>query len=85
MGPMPITDEMKKAREEKLEKMYDKINKRIKLAIEHGNCSTYFPCDKETDKDIYDEVKSRYEAVGYIIKPTGTIGGVWQLTEDICW
>lgn len=85
MGPLPITDEMKKAKQEKLEKMYEKVNTRIQKAIERGCCSTYFPCDKDRDKDIYDEVRAKYEAVGYIIKPTGYIGGVWQLTEDICW
>lgn len=85
MGPLEITKEMKDAKQERLAKMYDKVNARIKNAVEHGYCSTYFPCDKENDKDIYDEVRAKYEAAGYKIKPTGTIGGVWQLSEDICW
>lgn len=85
MGPMPITDEMKKIREDKIAKMCDKINTRIQKAVEAGECTTYFPCDKSSDKDIYDEVRAKYENVGYTIKPTGYIGGIWQLTEDICW
>lgn len=35
--------------------------------------------------DYQDEVKKRFQKAGYIVKPTGYIGGVWQLTEDICW
>lgn len=85
MGPMPITDEMKNAKQERLEKMYDKVNDKIKNALDRGRSCAYFPCDKVNDKDIYDEVRAKYEAEGYIIRPTGVIAGVWQLTEDICW
>ena len=36
--------------------------------------------------DAYsDEIKERFTQAGYRIKPTGYVGGVWQLTEDICW
>lgn len=35
--------------------------------------------------DYASEVKEKFRQAGYIIKPTGYIGGVWQLTEDICW
>lgn len=35
--------------------------------------------------DYADEIKKRFRDAGYVIKPTGYIGGVWQLTEDICW
>ena len=35
--------------------------------------------------DYADEIKKRFQKAGYIIKPTGYIGGVWQLTEDIMW
>lgn len=35
--------------------------------------------------DYQTEIKERFRKAGYIIKPTGYIGGVWQLTEDICW
>lgn len=35
--------------------------------------------------DYADEIKKRFQKAGYIIKPTGYIGGVWQLTEDIYW
>ena len=35
--------------------------------------------------DYASEVKAKFKAAGYVIKPTGYIGGVWQLTEDIRW
>ena len=35
--------------------------------------------------DYADEIREKFRQAGYIIKPTGYIGGVWQLTEDICW
>ena len=35
--------------------------------------------------DYASEIKKKFQQAGYIIKPTGYIGGVWQLTEDICW
>ena len=35
--------------------------------------------------DYASEIKAKFKQAGYIIKPTGYIGGVWQLTEDICW
>ena len=82
---LKITDEMKQAREKRIADMEQRIDKRIENAFKEGYHSTYFPCDKDTDKDIYDEIRAKYERAGYKIKPTGYIGGVWQLTEDICW
>lgn len=35
--------------------------------------------------DYEDEVREKFRAAGYIVRPTGYIGGVWQQTEDICW
>ena len=35
--------------------------------------------------DYASEVKAKFKQAGYVIKPTGYIGGVWQLTEDIMW
>ena len=35
--------------------------------------------------DYKDEIKKRFVAAGYKIKPTGYIGGVWQDSEDIMW
>lgn len=31
------------------------------------------------------EVKQMFLNQGYSFKPTGYCGGVWQLSEDICW
>ena len=35
--------------------------------------------------DYAREIKAKFQQAGYIIKPTGYIGGVWQLTEDLMW
>lgn len=32
-----------------------------------------------------DEVKEEFKKHGYTFAPTGYIGGVWQITENICW
>lgn len=42
-------------------------------------------CYKYSFSDYKDEIKKRFEKAGYIIKPTGYIGGVYQRTEDIMW
>ena len=47
----------------------------------YENCTPYEYrfCDYE------EEIKKKFINAGYIIKPTGYIGGVWQRTEDIMW
>ena len=35
--------------------------------------------------DYAEEIKKRFVNAGYVIKPTGYIGGIWQRTEDIMW
>lgn len=82
---LEITKEMKNARAERIAKIEKRIDDKIRSAVERGESCTYFPCDKDSDKDVYDEIRRKYERAGYKIKPTGYIGGVWQLTEDICW
>lgn len=54
--------------------------KKITSEVLHSPDYTYFRFD-----DYSDEVKKRFIEAGYRIKPTGYIGGVWQLTEDIYW
>lgn len=81
--PMMITQGMKDDRERKVSEIIDKINKRIEYAVGQGWNSACFNCSK--DSPFYTEVRKKFEDVGYTIKPTGYIGGVWQLTEDICW
>ena len=85
MEPLKITDEMRNERQERIDAMCDRVNESIKNALTHHRSYAYFPCDKVAHKDIYDEVRVKYEKAGYVIKPTGVIAGVWQLTEDICW
>ena len=80
---LKISDEVKKQHEQRIAKMVERQNDRIKSAIEKGNHSTIF-YPNTTDPD-YRELRLMYEREGYHIKPTGYIGGVWQLTEDICW
>ena len=82
---LEITNEMKNMRAERIAKIEKQIDERIERAVKNKETSCYFPCDKDGHKDIYDEIRSKYEKAGYKIKPTGYIGGVWQLTEDICW
>ena len=80
-----ITNEMKNLRAKRIASVEEKIDRRIQSAVTNGQTECYFPCDKDSDKDVYDEIRSKYERAGYKIKPTGYIGGVWQLTEHICW
>lgn len=80
-----ITNEMKSAKEKRIAEVEKKVDAQIKLGIEYGQNRRVFCCDKEADADVYDEVRKKYERAGYKIVPTGYSGGVWQLTEDICW
>jgi hypothetical protein len=80
-----ITKEMKSAKEKRIAEVEKKVDAQIKLGIEYGQNRRVFCCDKEADADVYDEVRKKYERAGYKIVPTGYSGGVWQLTEDICW
>ena len=81
--PMMITQGMKDDRERKVSEIIDRINERIKYAVGQGWNDATFCCDK--DSPFYTEVRQKFEKAGYTIKPTGYVGGVWQLTEDICW
>ena len=80
-----ITDKMKQDRLKRLAEVESEVDNRISAAAEAGLTKAYFACDKEADVDVYDEIRRKYERAGYIIKPTGYIGGVWQRTEEICW
>lgn len=80
---LKITKDVKRQHEERINLIIERQNKCIKDAMERGLHDTCFHLDAN-DSD-YDEVKKLYEKEGYHIKPTGYIGGVWQLTEDICW
>jgi hypothetical protein len=54
--------------------------KEITSEVLHNSDYTYFRFD-----DYSDMIKKRFIEAGYCIKPTGYIGGVWQLSEDIYW
>ena len=82
---LEITNEMRNARAKRIADVEAKDDAQIKLGIEYGQTRRVFCCDKEGDADVYDEVKAKYERAGYKIVPSGYCGGVWQLTEDICW
>lgn len=54
----------------------------IEKAQKEGRRDTCFdprPCEQ------YEAVKREFENHGYVFRPTGYIGGVWQRTEHICW
>ena len=80
-----ITAEMKEAKAKRLAQVEARVDRQIQKAIDNGYNYAYFACDKDIDTDVYEEIRSKYESAGYKIKPTGKIGGVWQLTEDIYW
>ena len=50
-------------------------------AWKKGECEFY----KYRFDDYEDEVREKFRQAGYVIKPTGYIGGVWQKTETIWW
>ena len=81
--PMMIRKEMQETRENKISKIIDEINRDIQYAVKDGHTSTHFGCYK--NNPYYSEVRASFERAGYGIKPTGYIGGVWQLTETIYW
>lgn len=87
MEPMMITKEMRESREKAVSKIVERVNADIKKATEQGRHECYFSCSKNSHSDapFYKEVRERFENCGYRIKPTGFIGGVWQLTENIEW
>lgn len=78
-----ITEEMKNISNKRFEELCSMVDERISHAVENGRCSACFPIDKHDEH--YERIKKEYEANGYKIKPTGYIGGVWQLTEYITW
>ena len=60
--------------------------KEMAREVEHGrNSCSFIPYEHAIYEDYFEEVKAKYESVGYVIKPTGYIGGVWQRTMDIIW
>ena len=82
---IPSAEETRKttAESEELKRKIAEINKRIQNAKERGERRCYFCCDGCDDFEYV--LKEMYAAKGYKFCPTGYIGGVWQLTTDICW
>lgn len=74
---------MKNARTGERKEKEAEIDTLIAESFRRGYRKAFFPIDK-SDVD-YEYFRALYEANGYRIVPTGYIGGVWQLTEDICW
>jgi hypothetical protein len=64
-----------------MKKSIDNINDRIERAKKEGRTKTCFCPDHRYEE----ELKRLYASKGYSFSPTGYIGGVWQLTENICW
>lgn len=58
------------------------VLKDIRRAQERGLRET---CFNPRPYEQYEAAKRKYQSLGYEIKPTGYIGGVWQLTEHIHW
>lgn len=66
----------------KFEKSVQSVLRDIQRAQESGRLST---CFNPYYAECYDAVKREFAAKGYTFSPTGFIGGVWQLTENINW
>ena len=81
--PIKITNDIKMEHKNRIDEIVERQNRSIKSAIARNYHSTCFVLDKY-DSD-YIEVRNIFENAGYVIKPTGYIGGVWQTTEEICW
>lgn len=64
-----------------IKKNIERLNKRIQQAKSNNQSHVCFNVDAKYENDI----KELYTKKGYSFKPTGVIGGVWQLTEEICW
>lgn len=73
--------EENKAYKEKLERNIKGINESILRAQRNGKTHTCFVAEAEVE----DALKKMYQDKGYTFKPTGIIGGVRQLSEEICW
>lgn len=54
---------------------------RIELAKSEGYTRVCFSPDPRHK----DKIKQMFLDKGYTFKPTGYCGGVWQLSEDVCW
>ena len=78
-----ITKEMREKKQKKIDELCGRIDANIRWAISNNRTKVCFPVDKYDE--FYSEVREMYEKEGYKIIPTGYIGGVWQLTEDITW
>lgn len=64
---------------------YNKRNGKITGNLPKGYNPDEYDCYKYSFDSYKDEVKERFESYGYVVKPTGYIGGIWQDTEDIYW
>ena len=69
-----------------------KLMDKISDAAKDGYHKTCFYCGpviigehRYLFSEFEDDIKKKFLSSGYVIKPTGYIGGVWQRTEDICW
>ena len=64
-----------------MSKQITRINSSIQRAKEKGLVNTCFCGYGAYETDL----KMMYRSKGYYFKPTGYIGGDWQLSEEICW
>jgi hypothetical protein len=74
---MMQTDTYKTAVEEQVSWVVKSIESAKSLGRTH-TCFSVRPSYQQ-------EIKRMFLNQGYSFKPTGYCGGVWQLSEDICW
>ncbi len=64
------------------EKCVQGVMRDIEQASKKGYRDTHFSV---RNNSFYEAVKQEFKNNGYTFKPTGYIGGVWQMTEHIHW
>lgn len=81
---IPTASEMRASQinNDDFEKACSSVLKEIEKAKNGGKRQVHFD---PRPWQQYDAVKNAFKEKGYYFTPTGYIGGVWQLTENINW
>ncbi|NDD52323.1 hypothetical protein EBZ39_00325 [bacterium] len=64
-----------------VEKQINYVMRSIETAKSRGYSHACFCVHPSYER----EIKNMFLTAGYTFKPTGYVGGVWQLSQDICW
>lgn len=64
---------------------FEKACESVMRSIEKASAKGFRDCCFNPPAEFYEPVKAEFQKNGYTFRPTGYIGGVWQLTEQVCW